>query len=133
MDLGGFWSTVIYESEASFAAQVLGSVDHGGFTSPILTGPQTLLKGTLSRHSPSEKKLITDALSEEIVPSADPRYSGMYYGRTNQQGSYILKQGDPGNHISVLAVISACGETRDVLLCFSFELCDVAQLHCMVS
>ncbi|KAM9143852.1 LOW QUALITY PROTEIN: cGMP-dependent protein kinase 2 [Pangshura tecta] len=49
-----------------------------------------------------EKKLITDALVKRLYPQ-QIQDTVEYYGRTNQQGSYILKQGDPGNHISVLA------------------------------
>ncbi|XP_034968236.2 cGMP-dependent protein kinase 2 [Zootoca vivipara] len=60
------------------------------------------------RKASSEKKLITDALSRnQFLKRLDPQQIRdmveCMYGRTYQQGSYIIKQGEPGNHIFVLA------------------------------
>ncbi|KAL7982146.1 hypothetical protein Chor_001203 [Crotalus horridus] len=56
----------------------------------------------------SEKKLITDALSRnQFLKRLDLQQIRdmveCMYGRTYQQGNYIIKQGEPGNHIFVLA------------------------------
>ncbi|KAM9742515.1 cGMP-dependent protein kinase 2 isoform 4-T4 [Dama dama] len=58
--------------------------------------------------SSSEKKLITDALNKnQFLKRLDPQQIKdmveCMYGRSYQQGSYIIKQGEPGNHIFVLA------------------------------
>nr|XP_020658843.1 cGMP-dependent protein kinase 2 [Pogona vitticeps] len=60
------------------------------------------------RKASSEKKLITDALNRnQFLKRLDPQQIRdmveCMYGRTYQQGSYIIKQGEPGNHIFVLA------------------------------
>ncbi|KAM6176479.1 cGMP-dependent protein kinase 2 isoform 1-T1 [Erethizon dorsatum] len=60
------------------------------------------------RKDSSEKKLITDALSKnQFLKRLDPQQIKdmveCMYGRSYQQGSYIIKQGEPGNHIFVLA------------------------------
>ncbi|XP_066488175.1 cGMP-dependent protein kinase 2 isoform X4 [Tiliqua scincoides] len=60
------------------------------------------------RKASSEKKLLTDALSRnQFLKRLDPQQIRdmveCMYGRTYQQGSYIIKQGEPGNHIFVLA------------------------------
>uniref|UniRef100_A0ACB8E9A6 cGMP-dependent protein kinase 2 n=1 Tax=Sphaerodactylus townsendi TaxID=933632 RepID=A0ACB8E9A6_9SAUR len=56
----------------------------------------------------SEKKLITDALNRnQFLKRLDQQQIRdmveCMYGRTYQQGSYIIKQGEAGNHIFVLA------------------------------
>ncbi|VTJ85115.1 Hypothetical predicted protein, partial [Marmota monax] len=58
-----------------------------------------------------EKKLITDALNKnQFLKRLDPQQIKdmveCMYGRNYQQGSYIIKQGEPGNHIFVLAAIT---------------------------
>ncbi|XP_032737765.1 cGMP-dependent protein kinase 2 isoform X1 [Lontra canadensis] len=60
------------------------------------------------RKDSSEKKLITDALNKnQFLKRLDPQQIKdmveCMYGRNYQQGSYIIKQGEPGNHIFVLA------------------------------
>ncbi|XP_063103272.1 cGMP-dependent protein kinase 2 isoform X2 [Cavia porcellus] len=60
------------------------------------------------RKDSSEKKLITDALNRnQFLKRLDPQQIKdmveCMYGRSYQQGSYIIKQGEPGNHIFVLA------------------------------
>ncbi|XP_014459664.1 cGMP-dependent protein kinase 2 [Alligator mississippiensis] len=60
------------------------------------------------RKDSSEKKLIADALNKNLfLKRLDPQQIRdmveCMYGRTYQQGSYIIKQGEPGNHIFVLA------------------------------
>ncbi|KAG8134328.1 hypothetical protein E2320_007451 [Naja naja] len=60
------------------------------------------------RKASSEKKLITDALSRnQFLKRLDPQQIRdmveCMYGRTYQQGNYIIKQGEPGNHLFVLA------------------------------
>ncbi|VFV33975.1 cgmp-dependent protein kinase 2 [Lynx pardinus] len=60
------------------------------------------------RKDSSEKKLITDALNRnQFLKRLDPQQIKdmveCMYGRNYQQGSYIIKQGEPGNHIFVLA------------------------------
>lgn len=60
------------------------------------------------RKDSSEKKLITDALNNnQFLKRLDPQQIKdmveCMYGRNYQQGSYIIKQGEPGNHIFVLA------------------------------
>ncbi|XP_075401027.1 cGMP-dependent protein kinase 2 isoform X2 [Tenrec ecaudatus] len=60
------------------------------------------------RKDSSEKKLITDALNKnQFLKRLDPQQIRdmveCMYGRNYQQGSYIIKQGEPGNHIFVLA------------------------------
>ncbi|XP_045392872.1 cGMP-dependent protein kinase 2 isoform X2 [Lemur catta] len=60
------------------------------------------------RKDSSEKKLITDALNKnQFLKRLDPQQIKdmveCMYGRSYQQGSYIIKQGEPGNHIFVLA------------------------------
>ncbi|KFQ27920.1 cGMP-dependent protein kinase 2 [Mesitornis unicolor] len=59
------------------------------------------------RKDSSEKKLITDALNEnQFLKRLEPyQIRGMVecmYERTFQQGSYVIRQGEPGNHIFVL-------------------------------
>ncbi|MEE6460183.1 hypothetical protein FKM82_000878 [Ascaphus truei] len=56
----------------------------------------------------SEKKLITDALNKnQFLKRLDPHQIRdmveCMYERTYLQGDYIIKQGEPGNHIFVLA------------------------------
>ncbi|KAI4585524.1 hypothetical protein MJG53_005758, partial [Ovis ammon polii x Ovis aries] len=63
------------------------------------------------RKDSSEKKLITDALNKnQFLKRLDPQQIKdmveCMYGRNYQQGSYIIKQGEPGNHIFVLAAIT---------------------------
>uniref|UniRef100_A0A8D0GFB5 cGMP-dependent protein kinase n=1 Tax=Sphenodon punctatus TaxID=8508 RepID=A0A8D0GFB5_SPHPU len=60
------------------------------------------------RKDSSEKKLITDALNKnQFLKRLDAQQIRdmveCMYGRTYQEGSYIIKQGEPGNHIFVLA------------------------------
>ncbi|XP_048366087.1 cGMP-dependent protein kinase 2 isoform X1 [Sphaerodactylus townsendi] len=60
------------------------------------------------RKPSSEKKLITDALNRnQFLKRLDQQQIRdmveCMYGRTYQQGSYIIKQGEAGNHIFVLA------------------------------
>ncbi|EGW13917.1 cGMP-dependent protein kinase 2 [Cricetulus griseus] len=60
------------------------------------------------RKDSSEKKLITDALNKnQFLKRLDPQQIKdmveCMYGRNYPQGSYIIKQGEPGNHIFVLA------------------------------
>ncbi|KAH0615794.1 hypothetical protein JD844_026306 [Phrynosoma platyrhinos] len=60
----------------------------------------------------SEKKLITEALSRnQFLKRLDLQQIRdmveCMYGRTYQQGSYIIKQGEPGNHIFVLAAVTS--------------------------
>ncbi|XP_032190604.1 cGMP-dependent protein kinase 2 isoform X4 [Mustela erminea] len=60
------------------------------------------------RKDSSEKKLITDALNKnQFLKRLDPQQIKdmveCMYGRSYQQGGYIIKQGEPGNHIFVLA------------------------------
>ncbi|XP_069341671.1 cGMP-dependent protein kinase 2 isoform X2 [Eulemur rufifrons] len=60
------------------------------------------------RKDSSEKKLITDALNKNqflkrLGPQQIKDMVECMYGRSYQQGSYIIKQGEPGNHIFVLA------------------------------
>ncbi|XP_075005946.1 cGMP-dependent protein kinase 2 isoform X5 [Calonectris borealis] len=55
----------------------------------------------------SEKKLITDALNKnQFLKRLEPHQIRdmveCMYERTFQQGSYIIRQGEPGNHIFVL-------------------------------
>ncbi|KAM6261557.1 cGMP-dependent protein kinase 2 [Porphyrio hochstetteri] len=55
----------------------------------------------------SEKKLITDALNKNqfLKRLEPPQIRDMVecmYERTFQQGSYVIRQGEPGNHIFVL-------------------------------
>ncbi|ELK16417.1 cGMP-dependent protein kinase 2 [Pteropus alecto] len=64
------------------------------------------------RKDSSEKKLITDALNKnQFLKRLDPQQIKdmveCMYGRNYQQGSYIIKQGEPGNHIFVLAAITS--------------------------
>ncbi|KAH0502312.1 cGMP-dependent protein kinase 2 [Microtus ochrogaster] len=63
------------------------------------------------RKDSSEKKLITDALNKnQFLKRLDPQQIKdmveCMYGRSYPQGSYIIKQGEPGNHIFVLAAIT---------------------------
>lgn len=74
----------------------------------------------LSLHN-SEKKLITDALNKnQFLKRLDPQQIKdmveCMYGRNYPQGSYIIKQGEPGNHIFVLA-----GEFRTFFFFFEFS------------
>ncbi|XP_075462627.1 cGMP-dependent protein kinase 2 isoform X1 [Ascaphus truei] len=60
------------------------------------------------RKDSSEKKLITDALNKnQFLKRLDPHQIRdmveCMYERTYLQGDYIIKQGEPGNHIFVLA------------------------------
>ncbi|XP_068954405.1 cGMP-dependent protein kinase 2 [Petaurus breviceps papuanus] len=60
------------------------------------------------RKDSSDKKLITDALNKnQFLKRLDPQQIKdmveCMYGRSYPQGSYIIKQGEPGNHIFVLA------------------------------
>lgn len=55
----------------------------------------------------SEKKLITDALNKnQFLKRLEPQQIRdmveCMYERTFQQGSYVTRQGEPGNHIFVL-------------------------------
>lgn len=55
----------------------------------------------------SEKKLITDALNKnQFLKRLEPHQTRdmveCMYERTFQQGSYVIRQGEPGNHIFVL-------------------------------
>ncbi|NXI99876.1 KGP2 kinase, partial [Psophia crepitans] len=59
------------------------------------------------RKDSSEKKLITDALSKnQFLKRLEPHQIRdmveCMYERTFQQGSYVIRQGEPGNHIFVL-------------------------------
>ncbi|KGL95360.1 cGMP-dependent protein kinase 2 [Charadrius vociferus] len=59
------------------------------------------------RKDSSEKKLITDALNKnQFLKRLEPHQIRdmveCMYERTFQQGSYIIRQGEPGNHIFVL-------------------------------
>ncbi|NXE57052.1 KGP2 kinase, partial [Casuarius casuarius] len=59
------------------------------------------------RKDSSEKKLITDALNKnQFLKRLEPQQIRdmveCMYERTYQQGSYIIRQGEPGNHIFVL-------------------------------
>lgn len=68
----------------------------------------TNCNSTFPFHYISEKKLITDALNKnQFLKRLDPQQIKdmveCMYGRNYQQGSYIIKQGEPGNHIFVLA------------------------------
>lgn len=70
----------------------------------------------------SEKKLITDALNKnQFLKRLDPQQIKdmveCMYGRNYQQGSYVIKQGEPGNHIFVLA-----GEFHRVIFEFPYEM-----------
>ncbi|NXW06442.1 KGP2 kinase, partial [Fregetta grallaria] len=63
-------------------------------------------KATVRKDS-SEKKLITDALNKNqflkrLEPHQIQDMVECMYERTFQQGSYIIRQGEPGNHIFVL-------------------------------
>ncbi|NXR61668.1 KGP2 kinase, partial [Rhadina sibilatrix] len=66
----------------------------------------SLEKATVRKDS-SEKKLITDALNKnQFLKRLEPHQTQdiveCMYERTFQQGSYIIRQGEPGNHIFVL-------------------------------
>ncbi|XP_041324257.1 cGMP-dependent protein kinase 2 isoform X3 [Pyrgilauda ruficollis] len=66
----------------------------------------SLEKATVRKDS-SEKKLITDALNKnQFLKRLEPHQTRdmveCMYERTFQQGSYIIRQGEPGNHIFVL-------------------------------
>lgn len=55
----------------------------------------------------SEKKLITDALNKnQFLKRLEPHQIRdmveCMYERSFQQGSYVIRQGEPGNHIFVL-------------------------------
>lgn len=70
----------------------------------------------------SEKKLITDALNKnQFLKRLDPQQIKdmveCMYGRSYPQGSYIIKQGEPGNHIFVLA-----GEFHTFFFEVSYEM-----------
>ncbi|NXT20156.1 KGP2 kinase, partial [Syrrhaptes paradoxus] len=59
------------------------------------------------RKDSSEKKLITDALNKNqflkrLEPHQIRAMVECMYERTFQQGSYVIRQGEPGNHIFVL-------------------------------
>ncbi|NXB27769.1 KGP2 kinase, partial [Eulacestoma nigropectus] len=59
------------------------------------------------RKDTSEKKLITDALNKnQFLKRLEPHQTRAMvecmYERTFQQGSYVIRQGEPGNHIFVL-------------------------------
>ncbi|NXJ99384.1 KGP2 kinase, partial [Corythaixoides concolor] len=59
------------------------------------------------RKDSSEKKLITDALNKNqflkrLEPHQIQDMVECMYERTFQQGSYVVRQGEPGNHIFVL-------------------------------
>uniref|UniRef100_A0A8C3LHI3 cGMP-dependent protein kinase n=1 Tax=Chrysolophus pictus TaxID=9089 RepID=A0A8C3LHI3_CHRPC len=59
------------------------------------------------RKDSSEKKLITDALNKNqflkrLEPQQIREMVECMYERTFQQGSYVIRQGEPGNHIFVL-------------------------------
>ncbi|NXO23671.1 KGP2 kinase, partial [Cisticola juncidis] len=59
------------------------------------------------RKDSSEKKLITDALNKnQFLKRLEPHQTRdmveCMYERTFQQGSYVIRQGEPGNHIFVL-------------------------------
>ncbi|KAM6402090.1 cGMP-dependent protein kinase 2 isoform 1-T1 [Pluvialis apricaria] len=59
------------------------------------------------RKDSSEKKLITDALNKNqflkrLEPHQIQDMVECMYERTFQQGSYVIRQGEPGNHIFVL-------------------------------
>ncbi|NXV01133.1 KGP2 kinase, partial [Cettia cetti] len=72
-------------------------------------GRQTMFsleKATVRKDS-SEKKLITDALNKnQFLKRLEPHQTRdmveCMYERTFQQGSYVIRQGEPGNHIFVL-------------------------------
>uniref|UniRef100_A0A8C3RGV1 cGMP-dependent protein kinase n=1 Tax=Cyanoderma ruficeps TaxID=181631 RepID=A0A8C3RGV1_9PASS len=66
----------------------------------------SLEKATVRKDS-SEKKLITDALNKnQFLKRLEPHQTRdmveCMYERTFQQGSYVIRQGEPGNHIFVL-------------------------------
>ncbi|XP_017941048.2 cGMP-dependent protein kinase 2 [Pipra filicauda] len=66
----------------------------------------SLERATVRKDS-SEKKLITDALNRnQFLKRLEPHQTRdmveCMYERTFQQGSYIIRQGEPGNHIFVL-------------------------------
>ncbi|NWS41980.1 KGP2 kinase, partial [Probosciger aterrimus] len=66
----------------------------------------SLEKATVRKDS-SEKKLITDALNKnQFLKRLEPHQIRdmveCMYERTFQQGSYVIRQGEPGNHIFVL-------------------------------
>ncbi|XP_030127642.3 cGMP-dependent protein kinase 2 isoform X2 [Taeniopygia guttata] len=66
----------------------------------------SLEKATVQKDS-SEKKLITDALNRnQFLKRLEPHQTRdmveCMYERTFQQGSYVIRQGEPGNHIFVL-------------------------------
>ncbi|XP_071411912.1 cGMP-dependent protein kinase 2 [Pithys albifrons albifrons] len=66
----------------------------------------SLEKATVRKDS-SEKKLITDALNKnQFLKKLEPHQTRdmveCMYERTFQQGSYVIRQGEPGNHIFVL-------------------------------
>ncbi|OXB65989.1 hypothetical protein ASZ78_006644, partial [Callipepla squamata] len=63
------------------------------------------------RKDSSEKKLITDALNKNqflkrLEPQQIREMVECMYERTFQQGSYVIRQGEPGNHIFVLKAIT---------------------------
>ncbi|NWU06317.1 KGP2 kinase, partial [Cephalopterus ornatus] len=65
------------------------------------------LEKAMVRKDSSEKKLITDALNRnQFLKRLEPHQTRdmveCMYERTFQQGSYIIRQGEPGNHIFVL-------------------------------
>ncbi|NXK93773.1 KGP2 kinase, partial [Formicarius rufipectus] len=66
----------------------------------------SLEKATVRKDS-SEKKLITDALNKnQFLKRLEPHQTRdmveCMYERTFHQGSYVIRQGEPGNHIFVL-------------------------------
>ncbi|XP_068043760.1 cGMP-dependent protein kinase 2 isoform X2 [Anomalospiza imberbis] len=66
----------------------------------------SLEKATVRKDS-SEKKLITEALNKnQFLKRLEPHQTRdmveCMYERTFQQGSYVIRQGEPGNHIFVL-------------------------------
>ncbi|NXI88621.1 KGP2 kinase, partial [Rhipidura dahli] len=66
----------------------------------------SLEKATVRKDS-REKKLITDALNKnQFLKRLEPHQTRdmveCMYERTFQQGSYVIRQGEPGNHIFVL-------------------------------
>ncbi|KAI1238554.1 hypothetical protein IHE44_0013288 [Lamprotornis superbus] len=70
----------------------------------------SLEKATVRKDS-SEKKLITDALNKnQFLKRLEPHQTRdmveCMYERTFQQGSYVIRQGEPGNHIFVLKAIT---------------------------
>ncbi|KAM7052782.1 cGMP-dependent protein kinase 2 [Acridotheres tristis] len=65
------------------------------------------LEKAMVRKDSSEKKLITDALNKnQFLKRLEPHQTRdmveCMYERTFQQGSYVIRQGEPGNHIFVL-------------------------------